>query len=59
MAVEAADAERIVHALNAQGIRAVIIGQTTEATYGVRLHGSEGICDLPRFERDEIARLFD
>jgi hydrogenase maturation factor len=59
MAVEAADAERIVHALNAQDIRAVIIGQTTEATHGVKLHGPEGIHDLPRFERDEIARLFD
>jgi hydrogenase maturation factor len=59
MAVETADAENIVRALNAQGIRAVIIGQTTEATHGVRLHGPEGIHDLPRFERDEIARLFD
>jgi len=59
MAVEAADAETVARALEAQGIRAAVIGQVTEVTHGVRLHGPEGIRDLPRFERDEIARLFD
>jgi hydrogenase maturation factor len=59
MAVEAADAETVARALEAQGIRAAVIGQVTEVTHGVKLHGPEGICDLPHFERDEIARLFD
>ena len=59
MAVEAADAETVARALEAQGIRAAVIGQVTEVTHGVKLHGPEGIHDLPRFERDEIARLFD
>jgi len=59
MAVEAADAETVARALEAQGIRAAVIGQVTEVTHGVKLHGPEGIRNLPRFERDEIARLFD
>jgi len=59
MAVEAADAENILRVLKAQGIRAALVGQVTEAACGVKLHGSEGIRDLPRFERDEITRLFE
>ena len=59
IAVEAADAETVARALEAQGIRAAVIGQVTEVTHGVKLHGPEGIRNLPRFERDEIARLFD
>ena len=59
MAVETADAETVARALEAQGIRAAVIGQVTEVTHGVKLHGPEGIRNLPRFERDEIARLFD
>jgi hydrogenase maturation factor len=59
MAVEAADAETVARALEAQGIRAAVIGQVTEVTHGVKLHGPEGIRNLPHFERDEIARLFD
>jgi hydrogenase expression/formation protein HypE len=59
LAVQAADAESIIRALEAQGIRAAVIGQATEAAHGVKLHGPEGIRDLPRFGRDEITRLFE
>jgi hydrogenase maturation factor len=59
LAVEAADAQNIVRALKAEGIRAAIIGQATQAASGVtlRVRQPQGLIDLPHFERDEITRL--
>jgi hydrogenase maturation factor len=63
LAVQAADAENIVRALEAHGIRSAIIGQATEAARGVKLRRKAAlrgsIRRLPRFERDEITRLFE
>jgi len=59
LAVQADDAGKIISALEAQGVRAAAIGQATEAAHGVLLCTLEGRRNLPRFERDEIARLFE
>ncbi len=61
LAVEAADAQNIVRALKAEGIRVAIIGQATQAAGGVtlRVRQPQGLVDLPHFERDEITRLFE
>jgi hydrogenase maturation factor len=59
LAVQADDAGQIVSALEAQGVPAAAIGQAAEAAHGVLLCTLEGRRDLPRFERDEIARLFE
>jgi hydrogenase maturation factor len=59
LAVEAADAENIIRALEAAGIRAAMIGQASQAARGVKLRQSVGVRDLPHFERDEITRLFE
>jgi len=59
LAVEAADAENIRQALETQGIRAALIGRVTDAANTVLLHDASGTRDLPHFERDEIARLFE
>ncbi len=59
LAVEAADAENIRRALETQGIRAALIGRVTDAANTVLLHDASGTRDLPHFERDEIARLFE
>jgi len=61
LAVEAADAQNIVRALKAEGIRVAIIGQATQAASGVtlRVRQPQGLIDLPHFERDEITRLFE
>jgi len=59
LAVEAADADKIVHALEAAGIRAAKIGQVIQGASGVQLREAHGTRPLPRFERDEIARLFE
>ena len=59
LAVEAADAENICRALETQGIRAALIGRVTDAANTVLLRDASGLRDLPHFERDEIARLFE
>ena len=61
MAVEAACAENIARALEAQGIRAAVIGRVTEQAGQVLLRDSVtgSLRPVPHFERDEIARLFE
>jgi hydrogenase expression/formation protein HypE len=59
LAVQVEDAEKIVSALQAQGILAAVIGRATPAAQGVQLRTPEGTCALPHFARDEIARLFE
>ena len=59
LAVEAADAENIRRALETQGIRAALIGRVTDEVNTVLLHDASGVRELPCFERDEIARLFE
>ena len=61
LAVEHQDAEAIVRALEAHGIRAACIGYVTDRANQIlaRDDAAGGINELPRFERDEIARLFE
>ena len=59
LAVEADDAQVTCHALEAQGIRAAVIGYVTERSNVVLLRDAAGARELPHFERDEIARLLD
>jgi hydrogenase maturation factor len=53
------DADRLVAAWDAQGIEGRVIGRVTPREAGCRLVRSEGEVPLPRFARDEVARLFD
>ena len=75
LTVDAADAERVSHALNAAGVEAGLIGHVVDRERGVRLLGEvtwardrrpdaqdlvkESDAELPAFARDEIARLFE
>jgi hydrogenase maturation factor len=63
LAVESDDAPAIVHALEAAGIRAAVIGRVTAPERGVKLRRQGALRDnirrLPHFERDEIAQLFE
>jgi hydrogenase expression/formation protein HypE len=54
-----ADAEGLVAAWRAGGISGTIIGEVTIADEGCRLTGPPQDEPLPRFARDEVARLFD
>ena len=53
------DAERLVAAWRAQGIAGTIIGEVMSGEAECRLVGPQGEEPLPRFARDEVARLFD
>jgi hydrogenase maturation factor len=53
------DTAQVIAALERAGIAAATIGRVWERERGVKLEVEEGLVDLPRFERDEIATLFE
>ncbi|MEA3376457.1 MAG: AIR synthase family protein [Chloroflexota bacterium] len=59
LAVSANDAAEIEAALEREGIAAAHIGQVVEREEGVTLRRPEGRQPLPRFDQDEITRLFE
>ena len=59
LAVAPADATAILAALEGAGIAAARIGRVVERERGLVLRTATGQRPLPRFERDEIARLFE
>jgi hydrogenase maturation factor len=69
LVVGAADAQSVCNALRNADIEAAVIGRVTPRANGVMLRSSELESSerrgeaikrpLPKFERDEIARLFD
>jgi hydrogenase maturation factor len=58
LVVKPEDAPAILAALERDGIPAVCIGRAVEQERGIVLRSAAGERPLPRFERDEIARLF-
>ena len=58
IAVAEADARPVCAALGDVGIEASAIARAVPADRGLQLHASDGIRPLPRFDQDEIARLF-
>jgi len=59
LAVAPDDEATILAALGEAGIAAAHIGRVVEREKGVVLQNTRGKQPLPRFERDEIARLFE
>ena len=57
-AVAPEDAPRVVAALAEEGIGAAEIGRATDASEGLKLIGAGEVRELPRFDRDELARYF-
>ena len=55
----ASDTSRLLEELLEAGIKATVIGKVVEAKDGVKLHTATGTKDLPRFERDELAKFID
>ena len=53
------EADGVLAAWRAQGIEGSVIGAVTPPDAGTRLVGQSGEEPLPRFARDEVARLFD
>jgi thiamin-phosphate kinase len=56
-AVAPADVSGLLDALAQEGIAAYKIGRVTAKNEGLKLRTADGIRDLPRFERDELARF--
>jgi hydrogenase expression/formation protein HypE len=59
LAVAPGDAAAILAALERAGIVAAPIGRVVEREQGIVLRNTTGKRPLPRFERDEITRLFE
>ena len=57
-AVAPEDVRTLLDALEKEGIAASEIGRFTPPEDGLKLRTSQGVLDLPRFERDELARFF-
>ena len=57
IAASAQDSPRITGALNRAGLAAAVIGQVKPSAAGVKIIRRGKAYDLPRFARDEIARL--
>jgi len=59
LAVTPADAPAILAALERKGVKGARIGHVDKQACGVVLRSAAGQRPLPRFERDEITRLFE
>jgi len=59
IAVAAGEAEKVIRALKAEGISASVIGKIWEREKGVKLVKEGRVKDMPSFDRDEVARLFE
>ena len=58
IAVEPGSADRVCAALNDIGISCHAIGRLTSPEGGMKMRTATGWCDLPRFDVDEVARVF-
>jgi hydrogenase expression/formation protein HypE len=59
IAVDRKDSEKVVRALEKAGISASVVARVWEREKGVKLADRGKVFDLPSFERDEVARLFE
>lgn len=53
------ETSKLLVALDGAGINAEIIGKVISAEKGLKMHTARGTQELPRFERDELARFLD
>jgi hydrogenase maturation factor len=58
LAVDAADEDRVCRALEAEGIPVRAIGRAVTEEEGLVLREHGGTRPLPRYDQDEIARLY-
>ena len=57
-AVPPGRADGLIEAMAVAGIEAWNLGRFTEPAAGLKLETDSGVEDLPRFDRDELARYF-
>lgn len=59
IAVNPRDTEKVLEALNNNGVRATKIGMIMPKEHGLKIKRRSEISELPAFERDEITKIFD
>lgn len=59
IAIGAKDSAKVIRALESDGISSSVIAKVWEREQGIKLAKRGKIIDLPSFERDEVARLFE
>ena len=59
IAVNPSDTEKVLAALNGNGVRATKIGKITLKEHGLKIKRGKEISELPVFGRDEITKIFD
>jgi hydrogenase maturation factor len=59
IAVNPRDTEKVLEALNNNGIPATKIGKILPKEDGLRIKKRKETLELPVFERDEITKIFD
>jgi hydrogenase maturation factor len=59
LATSAEDVGPITDALQRAGIKSTAIGSVVERTHGITIRDAGGLQPLPRFDRDEITRVFE
>lgn len=59
IAVAAGESEKVIEALKMEGISASVIGKIWERKKGVKLVKEGRVKDMPSFDRDVVARLFE
>lgn len=59
MSVDKANSSKMVEALEKEGIEAEVIGKTVEAEKGIRLLLNDDNYDLPKFDGDEILKIYE
>ncbi len=57
--VDPSDSETVMRSLEKAGVPVANIGKITPREQGVKIRCESGIKDLPRFDRDEIARVLE
>ena len=58
LAVAADDADAVAQAIRGEGIECADIGEVVEQKEGVKIRRGLNWHDLPRYDQDEIAKLF-
>ncbi|HEY7586341.1 MAG TPA: hypothetical protein VH866_07525, partial [Candidatus Deferrimicrobiaceae bacterium] len=57
--VDPGDSGKVIRAIEDAGVAAAKIGKIAPKSEGVKIRDRGGIRDLPRFDRDEIARILE
>ncbi|HID11759.1 MAG TPA: hypothetical protein EYP17_10745, partial [Candidatus Latescibacteria bacterium] len=57
--VDPGDARAVLEAVRARGVACKEIGVVREASFGLKIQREGKLVDLPLFQRDEVAKLFD